>query len=261
MDTSKVVIVDDEHFAREAIKVYLTRHPEFTVVGEASSGSEAMEVIQETKPDLVFLDIQIPGLNGFEVLQRLNLNTLPVVIFATAFNQFALRAFDVNAVDYLLKPFDQERFDISLEKAKIHLDSKTGILPEVVEMVRKTYEGLASGEKEERYLDKILIKESKRFFFIDVQDVFWLEASGDYVTVHTEHKKHLINETLSNISEKLNPDQFVRVHRSSVVNTKHILHFEPHFNGEFFIKMKNNDVLKLSRTHRDKLKVLFGEPF
>ncbi len=254
----KVVIADDESHGRESIKICLTEHTSIELVGEARNGEEAVPMILALKPDLLFLDIQMPGLNGLEVIQHIKDYCHPVIIFTTAYDQYALQAFDANAVDYLLKPFDEHRFESALNKALLIIDKKNQ--SELFGKLVSIYNGsLSKGSSD--FIYRILIKETKRVFFIKVEDVYWFEASGDYVILHTETKSHLVSYRLHELEEKLNPDKFVRIHRSTIINVDFIQEFEPHFNGEYFITLQNKTRLKMSRTFRDGLKTHFADLF
>lgn len=251
-----VAIVDDERLARQAIRGYLSGFKDFEVIAECSNGLEAVTTVDQLKPDLLFLDIQMPQFSGFEVLKLLR-NPPPAVIFVTAYDSYALDAFDVSAVDYLLKPFDKERFDASVTKAMRYLSNghHTGLEERISQMLKKYDEE----HRRNGAVQRILIKESKRIFFLKLEQIYWFEASGDYVIVHTENKSHLINESLIHLEKKLDPEQFIRIHRSSMINADYIQEFEPHFNGEFYVTLKNQTKLKLSRTYRDNVRFLFGE--
>jgi two-component system LytT family response regulator len=201
----------------------------------------------------------MPDLDGFGVIQALDAKELPLIIFVTAHEKFALKAFEVSAVDYLLKPFDKERFDRSLEKALRFLHRENE-LEEKIGKLLKAYEQSTHDEKKsESFIQKILIKESKRIFFIPVNEIYFFEAAGDYLVIHTENKKYMIHESMNAMEQKLDPVPFSRIHRSTIINIDFIKEMQPHFNGEFHVTMKNGAVLKLSRSYREQAKKIFGE--
>jgi two-component system LytT family response regulator len=251
-----VAIADDERLARQGIRRYLSEFKDFEVIAECGSGLEAVTLVDQLKPDLLFLDIQMPQFSGFEVLKNLK-NPPPAVIFTTAYDSYALEAFNASAIDYLLKPFDKGRFDASLTKAIRYLSNGNHI--DLEDQISQLLKKHGAEYRRHETVQRILIKESKRIFFLKLDQICWFEASGDYVVVHTENKSHLINESLMNLEKKLDPEQFIRIHRSSMINVEYIQEFEPHFNGEFYVTLKNQTKLKLSRTYRHNVKFLFGE--
>lgn len=260
MKTLKALIVDDEFFGREIIKTYLKDFPFVEMIEEASNGKEALLKINELKPDLLFLDIQMPVLNGLDVIHEMDPSFQPAIIFITAYEQYAVKAFELNVVDYLLKPFDQSRFEAALNRAIERIQTKENDLGQLVKKLQDSYEHLQRPHKSEQ-LTRILVKEPKKMFFIKTEDVFWFEASGDYVIVHLEKKSHLISQSLNQLEAHLDPHDFARIHRSYIINVHSISEFEPYFNGEYFITLKNNTRLKLSRTYRDRLGHLFADIF
>lgn len=255
----KVIIADDEPLARETIKTYLGSRENVTVLKESSNGLEALRDINDLRPDLVFLDIQMPELNGFEVLREIDLKHLPVIVFATAYDKYALNAFEANAVDYLLKPFNQMRFDAALNKAEKFIlgESKEDGFITLKKLI-KSYDGLQNLSHEaSKYITRILVKEHKKYFFVKTEDVQWFEANGDYVILHKEKGTHWMNDSLSSLETKLDPAQFIRIHRSTILNVNSIQDLQPYFNGEFHISLKNGDKVKLSRHYKDKIRQLF----
>jgi two-component system, LytTR family, response regulator len=249
------LLVDDEPFARESLKIFLKEHEGVRVIDECSNGLQAIQAINQHKPDLVFLDIQMPEVNGFEVLNEIETVNPPVVIFATAYEKYALQAFEANAIDYLLKPFDRTRFREAIQKAVRYINGTSGgeSLSQIRELLR-TYNKLKS--EEGQYKQRILVKEKKRYFLVDLDEVCFFEASGDYVVLHRPKSTHMINDSMNNLEGKLDPGQFVRIHRSTIINLRYIDNLQPYFNGEFYITMKNGVRLKLSRNYKDKLKTI-----
>ncbi|HEU4510077.1 MAG TPA: response regulator [Pyrinomonadaceae bacterium] len=241
----RALVVDDEPLAREMIREMLADDPDVEIVGECANGREAVESIASLTPDLVFLDIQMPELGGFEVLESLDRQTTPYIIFVTAYDQYAVRAFEVHAFDYLLKPFDHERFDAAWQRVKSQItrdqsgDRERHILA--------LLEELKSGP---RYLERLVIKTGGRVFFLNVQDVYCIESEGNYVRVYDNQKGYLLRETISSLEEQLDPRQFRRIHRSAIVKIDRIKEMQPWFHGEYRIIMENGKQLTLSRNYR-----------
>lgn len=242
------------------MKLYLEEYPDIVVTGECTNGVEALNSIISLAPDLIFLDVQMPDLNGFEVLRELQPEKTPMVIFITAYDQFALKAFEVNATGYLLKPFEKARFDATVRNAiALVRQSKKSELETKLQDLLLDYEAWkASSTKTVTYLSRILIKESRKAFFIKTADVLYFEASGDYVSIHTPEKKYLIHESLQHLERNLDPEQFIRIHRSTIVGIDAIRELHPHFNGEYLVLLKNGVKLKLSRSYKENLKHIKG---
>ncbi|MFN8354585.1 MAG: LytTR family DNA-binding domain-containing protein [Spirosomataceae bacterium] len=239
----KVVIADDEAAGRTLIKQYLTDFPSLIVVGEANNGVDAIKVINEFKPDLVFLDIQMPGLSGFDVLKHLD--EIPQVIFSTAYDQYALRAFEVHAIDYLLKPYTRERFSLAIQKLrnneKQHISSVQPLAESLINPLQ--------------YPEKILIQQQQRLITVAVAEIIWIEAEGDYSKLITNKGNYLSNYGISTLETKLNPQLFIRVHRSSMVNLSYIREVQKQISS-YDIIMQNNDVVRVSRGYMDNIKRL-----
>ena len=249
----RALVVDDEPLAREMIREMLATDAEVEVVGECANGREAIEAIKASTPDLVFLDVQMPELGGFEVLESLDPNTTPYVIFVTAYDQYAVRAFEVHALDYLLKPFDRERFEVAWQRAKaqIKLDRTSRRDQDIIALL----EELKAGP---RYLERLVIKNGGRVFFMHVQDIYCIEAEGNYVRVYDNQKGYLLRETISSLEEQLDPKQFLRIHRSAIVKIDRIKEMQPWFHGEYRIIMENGKQLALSRNYRANLQEAVG---
>ncbi len=238
----KVVIVDDETSGRKLIKEYLQAFPDLIVVGEANNGVDAIKVINEFKPDLIFLDIQMPGLTGFEVLAHLE--EIPNIIFSTAYDQYALKAFEVHAVDYLLKPYTKERFKAAVERLdQNNAIAKVSPLAEAIIMEKQTYP------------ERILVQNGKKLVTIAVSDIIRVEADGDYSVLVTPQHNYLSNYGISKLEEKLNPSLFLRVHRSAMVNINAIRSLDK-YTGSYDLVMQNGDVVRVSRGYMDKVKDL-----
>lgn len=245
------LIVDDEPLARERLRELLKSRPEFDIIGEAASGRQAVEAIKRYHPDLVFLDVQMPDVNGFGVLEQLAPEQLPCVIFVTAYDKYALKAFDAKALDYLLKPFDRQRFELALDRAKEQLGrQKNGAVTE------KLLEFLSSVRNEPKHVDRLIIKTGGRVMFLRTSDIDWIEASGNYLRLHVGKDSHLFRETMQNIEAKLDPARFMRIHRSTIVNIERIKELQPWFGGEYVVVMRDGKQLTLSRGYRDRLEEL-----
>ncbi len=241
----RALVVDDEPLARDMIREMLAGDPDVEIAGECSNGREAVDAIKSLKPDLVFLDIQMPELGGFELLESLEPESTPYIIFVTAYDQYAVRAFEVHAFDYLLKPFDHERFDAAWlrVKEKIRVDQSGERDRHILALL----EELKSGP---RHLERLVIKNGGRVFFLNVQDVYCIESEGNYVRVYDNQKGYLLRETISNLEDQLDPKQFRRIHRSAIVKIDRIKEMQPWFHGEYRIIMENGKELTLSRNYR-----------
>lgn len=249
----RALLVDDEPLAREMIREMLMDDVDVQIVGECVNGREAVEAIQEHNPDLIFLDVQMPEVGGFEVLEALKSVAMPHVIFVTAYDQYAVRAFEVHALDYLLKPFDRERFDSAWRRAKSHiLASRNG---EMDQRILAILEELKAGSK---YLERLVIKSGGRVFFLETDDIDWIEAEGNYVSVHTGKKSHLLRETISSLESQLDPKKFLRIHRSSIVKIDRIKELQPWFHGEYRVILLDGTQLTLSRNYRENLQEALG---
>lgn len=256
----KTLVVDDEPLARRNLRVLLEADPEVELVGEASGGAEALALIAEHSPDLVFLDVQMPEMDGFGVLERLEAERLPVVIFVTAFDRYALKAFDFHALDYLLKPFDDSRFEKALARAKQQLGQR-----ELKDLSRRLISLLedrgASHINEDanapaRYQTRFLIKSGGRVSFIRSDEIDWIEAEDYYVKLHVKGRGHLLRETMNDIETRLDPEVFVRIHRSSIVNLERVRELQQLFGGDYSVVLHDGTQLKLSRARRERLESL-----
>jgi two-component system, LytTR family, response regulator len=249
----RTLIVDDEELARDRLRSLLSREPRIEIVGEAGDGKAAVATIEELKPDLVFLDVQMPELNGFEVLENLEEETRPNVVFCTAHDKFALKAFDVHAVDYLLKPFDRERFQKALERAMAKVEAqKAGRKDSSVNAVLKEVKPPGTP------VERLLVKSDGRVLLIKVEDIDYVEAADNYVNLRVGKESHMMRETMSSLEGRLPPEKFMRISRSNIVNVDRIQELQPMFHGEYVVVLKNGTKLTLSRSYRDKLDRLMG---
>jgi two-component system, LytTR family, response regulator len=242
----RVVVVDDEPIARAGVIRLLSEDADFNLVGEAGSGSEAVRVIEDESPDLVLLDVQIPELNGFEVLAQLDLDKLPLIVFVTAYDEYALRAFEVSAVDYLLKPFDRERFQAALTRVKQHF--RTRDADELRVRVRELLDRIGGGTS-----DRLVIRDAGRVFFLGLNEIDWIEAAGNYVRVHAGKQAHLVRHTISGMLNKLPTGEFLRVSRSAIVNLKRVREVQPLFNGCFVFILQSGLRVESSRRFRRQI--------
>lgn len=261
----RILIVDDEPLARDTIRLLLDEQDDVEIVGEAKDGDEAVSMIESAKPDLVFLDIQMPGKTGFEVIQAVGAENMPVVIFATAYDEYALKAFDAQALDYLLKPYDDERFEEALNRGRNRVgERKIGSLSnQLVSLMAEHKTGKPvdrpAGPVEVRdRSERILIKERDSVFFVKTENIDWVEAAKDYVVIHIGQKKHLLRESMTRMEKRLDPNTFVRIHRSSIVNIERIKELKSYFHGDYIVYMKDGSELKLSRRYWSRVEEVLG---
>lgn len=251
----RVVIVDDEAHARGRLRHSFKDEPDFEIIGECANGSEALEAIRRDKPDLVFLDIQMPRLTGFDVCAQLSQDGLPLpfIIFCTAYDQYALKAFEVHAIDYLLKPFDRQRFKQSLHHARAQLtrEQPAPADPHLAALLN----ALRIGTQQN---DRLVFREDGRVIFVHASAIDWLEADGNYVRIHCGSEAHYVRETLAGLEAQLPADKFMRVSRSAIVNLDRIKEFQPLFYGDYAVILRTGTKLTLSRNYRDRLEKLLG---
>lgn len=252
----RVLVADDELPARQRLMDLLRRDEQIVAVSEAGDGQTAVEVIQRENPDLVFLDVQMPELDGLGVIDAIGAVQMPLTVFVTAFDQHAIRAFEANALDYLLKPFSDERFEATMVRAKSRLDERS--MRDFGQRVMKMVS--SAPPTPERRLDRLVVKAGGTTRFIRVVDIDWIEAAGVYVTLHVGGKELLYRAALNDLAEKLDPRRFVRVHRSALINIESILQLEPISHGEFEAVLKNGSRTRVSRTYRSQLEKRLGQP-
>jgi two-component system LytT family response regulator len=252
-----VLIVDDEPAARRGVRLLLEVDPEIAIVGEAGSGAEALALIRRERPALVFLDVQMADCNGFQVLEQLEAGLLPTVVFVTAFDEFALQAFAVHAVDYLLKPYDDARFCAALDRAKQQVrhrqaEAVNAHLTQLLDYLKQApMAGVAAAGPDGT--DRILIKSSGEIIFLKIGEIDWIEAEGDYMKFHVAGRSHLQRETMARLEARLDPKRFVRIHRSTIVNLDRVRKLSPSFVGEYAVVLHDGTKLKLSRGYQDRL--------
>jgi two-component system, LytTR family, response regulator len=261
------MIVDDEPLARRGIRARLEHVADVEIVSECSSGREAVQAIRTLEPDVVFLDVQMPGLDGFGVVRAIGVKEMPVVVFVTAYDQHAVRAFDVHALDYLLKPIDDDRFEQAVARARARLaEARAGLLArklaalvsEMSDASASTPATPASTESTSTRDGRILVKDRGRVLIVDEQDIDWVEADGDYVRLHVQGRSHLLRETMAAMEARLDPAHFARVHRSAIVNLQRIRELRPLPNREYVLVLRDGARLRASRSYRDRLDVLLG---
>ncbi|RPI06439.1 MAG: DNA-binding response regulator [Ignavibacteriae bacterium] len=257
----RVLIIDDEASARKGIRARLQKFPAIEILGECASGNKAAAMIQQLNPDIIFLDIQMPEMNGFEVLQTLHLRPMPIVIFVTAYDQYAIKAFEVHAFDYLLKPFSDERFKDAVTTAlRIIARRNNAQYTAQLKAIMDEYFALTLQESKHppqeaapdvnNSISRILIKKAESIVVVPIEEVFWIEAAGDLVYVHTMEKKHIYRNTLTSFEQQLDPHKFVRVHRSAIVQIDKIRYLHTASHGDFDIELLNGIKLRLSRTYK-----------
>lgn len=240
-----VLIADDEQAARSKLAKFLKSREEVGTIYQAGNGSEAVELIRENRPGLVFLDIQMPGGNGFEVIEKTGIENMPVVVFVTAFDQYAIKAFEVQAIDYLLKPFDEERFGKAFTRALSLIlkdDHNTSQLQMLLREIKKTNKQ-----------NKILVNKGEKFFFLDIPEIIFIESNEKYALIYTKDDKYLVRESMKNLEEKLDPPVFIRIHRCYIVNINYIKDIEKWSHGEFLLTLLNGRKFRVSRNYKDNL--------
>lgn len=248
----RTLIIDDEPLAREKLRRFLEGESDFEVVAECRDGRQALLTIEREKPDLVSLDVQMPEMDGFEVLDNVPEDELPTVVFVTAYDQYAIKAFDVHAVDYLLKPFDRERFQKALKRARTEVERR-----QAGEMRDKLMALLADVDtRRPRYRERLIVKTSGRVVFLKTDDLDWVDAAGNYVKLHVGGESHMLRETMGRIEERLDPEKFLRIHRSTIVNIERIQELQQQFHGDYLVVLKNGQRLTLSRSYRDRVQEL-----
>ncbi len=256
--TIRTLIVDDEALARERIRSLLIGDPQVAVIGEACNGPEAAVLIKRLKPDLVFLDVQMPEMDGFEVIRAVGVERMPHIIFVTAYDQYAFRAFEVHALDYLLKPFSKRRFKESLARVVQTVEAAKGN-----GAFRDQVKGLIEKVRSESPYNEWLVVnlDGDRMIAVKTESIEWIEAAGKYVIFHMDGRKFIKRETMAGLESRLDPRKLIRVHRSRIINVAAIKEIQPWFHGEFILIMKDGAKITLSRAYRDKFRALFGGSF
>jgi two-component system LytT family response regulator len=253
----KTLIVDDEPLARRTLRDLLQADPEIELIGECSNGPLAIDFISKQSPDLLFLDIQMPGMNGFEVLSKIEHERIPAIVFVTAFDQYALKAFEVHALDYLLKPFTDERFRETLHQAKTQVEMRemNRLSQGLMALLKDQAAILAGGTaaKPKSFLSRFTIRSGSRVVFINASDVDWIAADNYYIKLHVGGKSYLLRISMNELEEKLDPKKFLRIHRSTIINFDRVKELHQNPNGEYVVVLKTGTELKLSRSRRERL--------
>jgi len=255
----RTLVVDDEPVARARVLSLLRDESDIEIVGECSTAPQAVSVIEATSPDLVFLDVQMPQMDGFELARTLG-NDMPAVVFVTAYDEYALAAFEIHALDYLLKPFSAERFKSALTHARQHIAKRQQTASSARQVLPRTPDAPPQDAPAETIRrDRLVIKSSGRIYFVRIHDIDWCEASGNYVRLHIGQQTHLVRGTMSHLESQLDPAQFVRIHRSAIVNVERIQELRSSFNGEYLITLTDKTRLTLSRGYREGLQTRLGK--
>ena len=253
----RVLIVDDEPLARRGIRQLLETEKDFEIAGEATNGREAISLNHKLTPDLVFLDIQMPLLDGFSFVEKMGAQNLPEIVFVTAYDEHAIRAFEINALDYLLKPIDPERFVKTLNRVREQMkETQTKGIDRKLSTLLQSLESVKSNGEQPTYLERITIKKAEHITFVDVDEIDWISSEGNYVKLHAKNKTHLFRETMDGIERKLDPQKFLRLRRSTIVQIEQIKELHPLFNGEYVVILKDGTKLSSSRRYRQNLNLL-----
>jgi two-component system LytT family response regulator len=267
----RAIIVDDEELARRGIELRLRAHPDIEIIAYCSNGREALEVVAHEQPQLMFLDVQMPGLSGFQVVKRLPQDALPLVVFVTAYDRYALDAFDTQALDYLLKPVDETRLTQTLERVRGELQQQTLVArhEQMLKLLaavdgtnhldRQDLVAQLRSLSEPRFASVLPIRTEAETIRLRVIDIDWIDAAGDYMCVHALGNTYVLRETMKALESLLDPNRFARVHRSTIVNIERVNSLRPHINGEFFLTLSNGQELKLSRSYRDRVEQMMRQ--
>jgi two-component system LytT family response regulator len=254
--TLTTLIVDDEPLAREGLRLLLSRDSEVSAIHEANDGRAAVAAIRDARPDLVFLDVQMPEMDGFAVIKEVGAERMPAVVFVTAHDQYAIQAFEINAIDYLLKPVTEQRFFRALERAKARLKARPA--DEASRQILSLLETIAAPR---RYLKRLAVRSAGKTIFLDVDDVDWIEAAENYVQLHAGRAGHLLHVAIGALEKSLDPEVFLRIHRSAIVNVRRIRELQPALHGEYVVTLESGVRLQSGRTYSENLKALAGNPF
>ena len=263
----RAIIVDDEPLARRGLELRLREAPDVEIVRQCANGREALAAVAELHPDLMFLDIQMPGMSGFDVIKQVPQESLPMIVFVTAFDRFAIDAFEAHALDYLLKPVDETRLERALDRVRAQYQQRQAVAQRE-QLMAMLADLTGKGEIEpgavpgvvgvapRRYATMLPIRVGRETIRLDVAAIDWIDAAGDYMCVHAAGQTHVLRATMKELEEMLDPDVFQRVHRSTIVNLARVRALRPHLNGECFLKLESGQEVKLSRSFRDKVELL-----
>jgi len=259
MKALRTLIVDDEALARRGLEIRLSQLPHVEIVGECANGREAVAMISSLAPDLVFLDIEMPGLDGFDVIREVQADSLPMIVFVTAFDQYALHAFDVHAVDYVLKPIELARLETAVERARARRDGeravaeKARLLDLIGALERRPQRRVDDAQTARAPGPRISFRDGATIVRVPVAEIDWIDAAGDYMCIHASGTTHVVRMTMKSLERELDPARFQRIHRSTIVNLDRVERLSPHTNGEYFVSLVGGARLKLSRTYKEKL--------
>ncbi|MCO1334692.1 LytTR family DNA-binding domain-containing protein [Microbulbifer sp. OS29] len=264
VETLSAIIVDDEPLARRGLRLRLEQMSDVEIVAESSNGRDALEKILALKPDVAFVDIQMPGVNGLQLVQLIPVDALPHVVFVTAYDQYAVEAFEINAVDYVLKPIETERLELSLTRVRekrVSADiasQREQLLEAVADLTNESAEALekklVSGKfAGSTYPDTIAVKDSGKITLVPAQEIDWVDAAGDYMCVHARGETHVMRITMKELEQQLDPKLFQRIHRSTIVNLSRVREIRAHINGEYNLVLDNGESLKMSRSYKSKV--------
>jgi two-component system LytT family response regulator len=252
----RVAVADDEPLARERVRSMLEGRDHYSIVRECKDGVETVQALTQHEIDLLFLDVQMPGLDGFQIVESLGAARLPMIVFVTAFNDYALRAFDVSALDYLLKPFDRERFEKTLTRVEERLATRQR---SEMSVELREFLGRLSTPAAPNYISRFPVKANGEIYFVRAEDVDWLDAEGNYVALHASGRRHLVRDTIKSLESRLDPAKFVRVHRSVIINVDKLRKLQPYFHGEYVITLQDGTTLNSSRSYSDRLRTLLEQ--
>ncbi len=252
----KTLLVDDEPLAREGLRMLLSEDADVASIHEARNGREAVEAIRAIRPDLVFLDVQMPEMDGFDVVREIGAEHMPAVVFVTAHDQHAIQAFEINALDYLLKPVSAERFAKALARAKLRLNARPAD-----ETGRQIVSLLESMTSPPRYLKRLAVRAAGKTILVDVADVDWIEAAENYVQLHVGRSGHLVHVAMNTLEKSLDPEMFLRIHRSTIVNVTRVRELQAALHGEYVLTLSNGVRLQSGRLYNEKVRALAGNPF
>lgn len=264
MESINAIIIDDESLARKGLRLRLEQMPAVVIAAECSNGREALEAIAEHQPDVIFVDIQMPGMSGFDLVGQLQSDNMPLVVFVTAYDEYAIEAFDVHAIDYLLKPIDDDRLEAAVDRARHHLaqqgavSDKQRLLELIISITGKSEMSVGQMLQDHSgvraYPDKLAIKDAGETTLVKMEDIDWVDAAGDYMCIHASGETHIMRITMKQLEEKLDPNIFQRVHRSTIVNLDRVVKVCSHMNGEYYLTLGNGSQVKMSRSYKDKVK-------
>ena len=258
-DALRVVVADDEALARRMLTTLLAREREVAVVAECSNGPETIEAVRTHAPDVLFLDVRMPGATGIEVLERLGPDAVRAVVLVTAFDAYAVSAFDHHALDYVLKPVDADRFRTTMQRVRerLHEHRSAAVADETLRALARAY-GQGGGPAGETYLARMVVKSSRSATVVELASVDWIEADGDYLELHAGSKVHLVRGTLSALEPRLDPREFVRIHRSTIVRISRVKELVPQLHGDYVVALSSGVRLRLSRSYRARLGAALG---